>query len=102
MTLLNLRRPKCVVLEETTSYSGRYKIFFGHHYVPKGLCHDVGCINQKTGEIITRHYHPDSFPNPKAEALAFWNTFRERMLAPPVGGEEEGDEFRQDVQKYLN
>lgn len=102
MTLLDFRRPKCVILEEVTSYSGQYRIFHGHHYVSKGLCYDVGSINRKTGEIVTRHYGPDSYPNPKAEAMAFWNTFREMMLAPPRGGEEEGDEVRRDIQKYLS
>lgn len=99
--LLDFRKPKCVVLEEVTSYSGKYRCFYGHHWVGSDMCYDVGVVNRKTGEITTRHYHPRSYPNPKAEALACWNTFRSNMTAPPPG-EEEQDEFARDIGKHLN
>jgi hypothetical protein len=88
--LLDFRKPKCVVLRIVTSTSGKYKLFYGHHYVQGKICYDVGTVNQHNGEIITRHYLDEGTGNPKAEALKTFHDY-EKFLTRPARTEERDD-----------
>jgi hypothetical protein len=81
--LLDFRRPRCVVVKEVTSASGKYKLFYGHHFVRGKTCYDVGTINQHNGEIITRHYLDQGVGNPKSEALRIFHEMEKGMLRKP-------------------
>jgi hypothetical protein len=100
MTLLDFRKPKCVVLDKCTSWSGKYWLYYGHHYVAGHLCYDVGVRDNGSGLITTRHYHEKSYPNPKAEALAFWHEFKQKMVKAPES--EEKDDAQIDISKFIN
>lgn len=82
--LLDQRKPKCYVLKSVLSTSGKYKLFYGTHYVQGKTCFDVGSINQLNGEIITRHYQA------KEEALRVFHDY-EKDLTKPAEAEESDD-----------
>lgn len=86
--LIGERTPKIVITRHGKSYTGKYKYFFGHHFPEGKICYDVGTINQQNGEIISRHYHDGSYPNPKAEALMFYDQFAASLRKKPKNGEE--------------
>lgn len=105
MTLLDFRKPKCVVVKEKVSWSGKYKIFYGHHYVKGHTCYDIGAVNRTNGEITTRHYIDKGVGNPKAEALMIFDNLQKEMLRAPKSEENEdldprlADEFRRQLNK---
>jgi hypothetical protein len=87
------RKPDIAILSEAVSWSGKYRVFLGQHFVEGHLCFDVGAINNQTGMITTRHYLGRTELEAKlqkADALAFWNDFRDKMLRKPES--EETDE----------
>jgi hypothetical protein len=78
------------------SWSGRYRIFFGEHFVEGHVCYDVGLINLWTGMMTRRHYLGRTEVERRtrhADALRFWDDFREKMLRKP---ESEGSDERDD------
>jgi hypothetical protein len=88
--LINLRKPKCVVLKEVLSDSGKYKLYYGHHFVKGKMCYDVGAINQETGEILARHYLDTGKGTPKSEALRIYNEY-EKVLTRRAQHQERDD-----------
>lgn len=82
--LLDQRKPKCYVLKSVVSTSGKYRLFYGHHYVQGKTCFDCGTINNSNGEIITRHYQE------KSEALRTYHEY-EKGLTRPAEVEESDD-----------
>lgn len=88
MPLLDFRRPKCVVVKEVVSYTGKYILFYGHHYVQGHTCYDVGTINKHNGEILTRHYLDEGKGNPKAEALRVFHEMEKGLTRKPDYEEE--------------
>lgn len=94
MALLDFRKPKCVVLKSGVSASGKYKFFLGHHFVQGHICHDVGTINQVTGEIVSRHYLDRGVGNPKAEALRVYHEVEKGMLRKPEYEETDDNDPR--------
>jgi hypothetical protein len=88
--LLDFRKPKCVVVKHCESASGKYTLFYGHHYVKGHTCYDVGTINRQTDEIITRHYRDEGRGNPKSEALHIYHEY-EQTLTRKSGPEEQDD-----------
>lgn len=94
MPLLDFRRPKCVVVKETDSWSGKYTIFYGHHFVKGHTCYDVGAINRHNGEITTRHYLDFGRDNPKAEALAYYHELEKGMKRAPINEEKNENDPR--------
>ena len=86
--LFDQRKPKCVVLKTAVSGSGKYKLFYGHHFVKGILCHDVGTVNYLTGEIITRHYPA------KAECLRIYHEYEKFLTRKPVFEESEDNDPR--------
>lgn len=96
--LLDFRKPRCVVVKEITSASGKYKLFYGHHFVKGHTCYDVGTINQLTGEIVSRHYLDQGMGNPKAECLRIYHEMEKGMLRKPDNEEtDENDPRRADA-----
>jgi hypothetical protein len=109
--LLDFRKPKCIILKEGKSWSGKYKFFLGQHYVKGKLCFDVGAINQVTGEITSRHYNETSdyaITSAKAEALRIYDGLAKRMKEKPKSEEQEdnnpfvADEYRRQLKKGLS
>jgi hypothetical protein len=101
--LLGIRKPKCVVLKSVPSTSGKYKLFYGYHYLAGKTCYDVGTINQQSGEIITRHYLDQLHGNPKAEALRCYHEFEKAMTRPAASEEtEESALFTDAFRRALN
>ena len=108
---LDFRKPPCVVVKEEVSWSGKYKIFFGHHF-PKGKkCFDVGAINKETGEITTRHYNETRFDQAdvqaKAEALRVYDELSQGMRRKPQSEETDdsifkSDAYRRSLKQYSN
>lgn len=94
MSLLNLRRPKCVVIKEMTSASGKYKLFYGHHFNRGKTCFDVSTINQTNGQIVTRHYIEGDLVNSKAEALRIYHEMEKGMSRKPDYEEQEENDPR--------
>jgi hypothetical protein len=94
MTLLDFRKPKCVVVKQGVSASGKYKFFYGHHYTKGHTCYDVGTINQVTGEIISRHYFDDGKGNPKSNALTCYHNLEKGMLRKPDHEEKDDNDPR--------
>lgn len=88
--LLDFRKPKCVVLKEVQSASGKYTLFYGYHFVRGHTCYDVGTINRVNGEIVTRHYTDEGKGNPKAEALTCFHEY-EKALTRKAQHEEQDD-----------
>jgi hypothetical protein len=88
MPLLDFRKPKCVVHKEVQSYTGKYTLFYGHHYVKGKICYDVGAINRETGEITTRHYIDEGRGDPKAEALRIFDRFAKGLTTKPAHEEQ--------------
>jgi len=81
-------------LREAVSWSGRYRVFFAEHLVEGHVCYDVGSINLWTGMMTRRHYLGRTElerGTQHAEALRFWDDFREKMLRKP---ESEGSDGR--------
>ena len=78
MNILGDKKLDCSIIAETLSHSGKYRVFFGVHYVRGITCWDVGAYNKDTGLVTRRHYAD------KPSAFIFWNTFREGMLRPPI------------------
>lgn len=103
--LLDFRKPKCIVTRNDVSYSGKYKLYFGHHFNCGKTCYDVGTINQADGEIVTRHYREDWNINAKAEALRAYDTLLKGMKRAPKSEEDDdnnpriADEFRRMLKK---
>jgi len=85
--LIGKRSLKLTILDSALSSSGKYQLFFGHHWVNEGstpvLCFDVGTRNNTTDEVTRRHYKS------KAEALIYWEDFRTAMLAKPQSEEKD-------------
>lgn len=108
MPLLDFRKPNCVIQREEVSNSGKYKIFFGHHYVKGKPCFDVGAINQANGEITTRHYLDTGTSNPKAEALRVYDELAKGMRRKPESEEDQdnnpfiADEYRRQLKRGIN
>ena len=100
MSLLDFRKPKCVIIQQDVSWSGKYKIFYGYHWVKGYHCYDVGAIDQSNGQITSRHYCAFDFklncenPQAKAAALTFWDQFKQNMKRRPTSEESEDREFR--------
>ena len=100
MSLIQFRRPRCVVTKEFTSQSGKYQVFFGNHWRAGHLCYDVGTINQQTGEIVSRHYcewdfdHNQPAPQAKAEALACLHELEKGMRRKPESEEQDERAFK--------
>jgi len=92
--LLDFRKPKCVVVKKVTSGSGKYVLFYGYHYVKGKTCYDVGTINQKTGEIVTRHYTDTGQGNPKAEALKTYHEYEGPFTKKPLVEESDDNDAR--------
>jgi hypothetical protein len=88
MPLLDFRRPKIVIIKEVVSYTGKYTLFYGHHFVKGHTCYDVGTINKTNGEIITRHYLDQGRGNPKSEALACYHEMEKGLTRKPTHEEE--------------
>lgn len=84
MPLIGTRKPKCVVLKNATSASGKYRLFFGYHYLQGVTCYDVGTVNHENGEIVSRHYQD------KSEALRCFYEY-EKNLTRPVETEEQDE-----------
>lgn len=78
--LLDFRKPQCVIVKQGVSASGKYKFFYGHHFVKGYTCFDVGTINQMNGEIVSRHYLDNGVGNPKSEALTCYHNLEQGML----------------------
>jgi hypothetical protein len=83
--LLDFRKPKLIMIKSALSASGKYKLFYGHHFKHGALCYDVGTINQADGEIITRHYGDN-----KPEALRTYHEY-EKALTRKAELEERDD-----------
>jgi hypothetical protein len=94
MSLLDLRKPKCVVVKKIVSYSGKYTLFFGHHYIAGKTCYDVGTINKANGEIVSRHYLDEGRGNPKAEALTIFHQMEKGLTRKPKHEESEDNDPR--------
>lgn len=92
--LLDLRKPKCVVVKKVESYSGKYTLFYGHHFVKGKTCYDVGTINHSNGEIVTRHYLDEGKDNPKAEALHIFHEYEQALTRKPDAEETEDNDPR--------
>lgn len=84
MTSIFEDRIGLVVLGSSMSTTGKYWIGIGHHWAGAHKCTDVLCVNQKTGEIIKRHYKDN-----QTEALVFWEQFHEKMTAKRGPSEED-------------
>ena|ERR1700733_7192470 len=97
MTLMNFRRPKCVVLQEGRSYSGKYVYYYGYHWVAGKHCYDVGAINQANGQITTRHYKEEDSVNAKAEALKCYHEYKQGFDRKPDVEEYDERVFKRDV-----
>src|SRR5258708_1591081 len=100
MSLLDFRKPNCVVLKSTTSWSGKYKIFYGHHYVRGHMCYDVGGINKENGLITSRHYNEHDYINQehaKSEALRCYHELEKGMKRAPEKEEKDDNVFASDV-----
>lgn len=94
MALIDLRKPKCVIVRQGVSASGKYKFFFGHHYVKGKTCYDVGTINTTNGEIVSRHYLDEGQSNPKADALTCYHNLEKGMLKKPDHEEKDDNDPR--------
>lgn len=92
--LLDFRKPKCIIVKEGVSASGKYKFFYGHHFVQGHTCYDVGTINQTDGEIVSRHYLDNGKGNPKADALACYHLLEKGMLRKPEYEEQDDNDPR--------
>jgi hypothetical protein len=86
--LLDLRKPKCIVVKQVNSYTGKYTLFYGHHWVGKYTCYDVGTINRHDGEIVTRHYLDKGKGNPKSDALLEYDKMEKGLTRAPSHEEE--------------
>ena len=109
--LLDFRKPNCVIQKEEKSYSGKYKVYFGHHYVNAKMCFDVGAINQENGEITTRHYNETAdggATQAKAEALRVFHELVKGMKRKPDAEEKQDNnpflmhEYRQQLKRGLS
>ena len=78
-----------IILAKEASTSGKYVVFFGEHYVKGIPCYDTGAYNGLTKRTTRRHYKN------KAEALRYYDEFRDKMIAKPES--EETDE----TEKYV-
>lgn len=94
MTLLDFRRPKCIIVKEIVSYTGKYTLFYGHHFVQGKTCYDIGTINKHNGEIISRHYLDEGLGNPKAEALRIFHELEKGLTRAPEHEETEDNDPR--------
>ena len=108
MPLLNFRAPKCIITKKDVSYTGKYKLYFGHHFVQGKTCFDVGTINQTNGEIVSRHYREDWNLDAKAEALRAYDTLVKGMKRAPKSEEDDdnnpfiADEYRRQLKRGLS
>lgn len=91
MANIQASKLNCVVLADAISTTGKYYIFLGEHYVKGIQCYDVAALARTDqvdvfakGVVIRRHYRD------KAEALAYWQEFRDKMTAPRP--DDESDE----------
>lgn len=92
--LLDFRKPRCVVVKKVESASGKYTLFYGHHYVKGKTCYDVGTVNRVTGEIVSRHYLDNGTGNPKADCLAFYHEMEKGMVRKPQHEEKDDNDPR--------
>jgi hypothetical protein len=97
--LLKLNIPQFTFLEKEKSRSGKYWIFFGHHYEKGHPCFVVGSSNLKTGEVVVRHYN-DQIKDcvaPQAMATTYWEQFKSAMTQPSEheGEYEDAEESKQ-------
>lgn len=81
----------CVVLSDCISTTGKYYCFLGEHLVQGKPCYDVAAMavtsridEASAGVAIRRHHH-----DRKAEALAYWQEFRDKMTAPRPNDESD-------------
>ena len=98
---ISFRKPKCIIEQDTMSWSHKYYLYLGRHYHHAGKeCWIVGAINTVTSEDRARHYNTDAGSvDPKAEALIFWEAFLTGMTKAPE--KEEKDDWEIELQKYL-
>jgi hypothetical protein len=99
------------VVKQGVSYSGKYKFYFGHHYVQGRICFDVGTIRQTDGEIVTRHYDETKdfgATQAKAEALRVYHEVEQGMKEKPQYEEKDennpfvADAFRRALKDKSN
>jgi len=98
---ISFRKPKCIIEQDTMSWSNKYYLYLGRHYHEAGKeCWIVGAINTVTSEDRARHYNElYGSKDPKAEALTFWHSFHEGMVRAPET--EEKHDWEIELQKYL-
>jgi hypothetical protein len=111
---IQVSRLGCIVLSDCISTTGKYYCFYGQHLVNGFPCYDVAAL-ARTGETqgvaIRRHFNDPSLSPEmnKANAIRFWDEFREKMTTPrpddlsdePKGRMGVGSEL-EDISEYLN
>ena len=76
-----------IILDKSTSTSGKYEIFLGEHNNGVETCYDVGAFNNFSGELIRRHYQL------KWEAEEFYEEWKEKTRGENEYEEDEPSGF---------